>query len=568
VVSPFFRSITLAGRLTVEDIIHESVQGHEGHGHGHDQGPERIQDQLAGVFEKMPNDLPLFLFTSPGENEIFCRSAREFIRAVRELSPRITLEEYDLSHRIARKWKAEHSPTLLFHPEKFNIRWLGAPVGEEARTFVEALIIMGFGESGLNPDSLKILRGINARRQVKVFVSPTCPYCPQQAVNAIKAAVEMPDKVSLEIIDVQAFPQIADKYSALSVPQTFADERLIAQGAQTEELFMLSLEKMEQQTVFIPDSDALEVEADLLIVGGGPAGLTAGIYAARSGLRAAIVEKGALGGQVATTPVVENYPGFTQVGGKALVDIMVTHALEYANIFPEEEVVEIGVGERFTVKTSRRRFKCRAILLATGARHRTLDVKGEFRLSGRGVTYCSTCDGPLFKGKNVIMVGGGDSAVTEALHLKNIGVDVTLVHRKDSLRAQEHLTKSLFSNHIPVMFNTEVREIRGRDQVEEVELIDNATEERTLMYVDGVFIAVGYEPAVELARKTGVEITAQGYIKRDSRHRTNIQGIYSAGDVEGGYKQIVTAAGQGSEAALAIFEDLVTPYWTKDSEVL
>jgi thioredoxin reductase (NADPH) len=183
------------------------------------------------------------------------------------------------------------------------------------------------------------------------------------------------------------------------------------------------------------------------------------------------------------------------------------------------------------------------------------------------VSYCSTCDGPLFSGKKVIIVGGGDSAVTEALNLRNINVDVTLVHRRDSLRAQDHLIKSLQSNNIPILFNTEVEEIRGDQQVKDVLLSDNKTGHKKTMEVDGVFVAIGYDPEVGLAKKLGVELTPDGYIKHDSRHRTNIHGIYAAGDVEGGYKQIVIAAGKGSEAALAIFEDLINPYWKKKVEV-
>ncbi|MBE9530639.1 MAG: FAD-dependent oxidoreductase [Proteobacteria bacterium] len=525
----------------------------------------QAQAELRAVFEKLPNEIPLFLFTSPGKNDPFCHAARQVIRTVREMSPKITMLEYDLSHEIARKWNAQYSPTLLFDPEHYHVRWLGAPIGEEGRTFVEALIMMGYGKTDMSEESLKILQKIESPRNLKVFVSPSCPYCPQQAVNALKAAIEKPDLVSLEIIDIQANPELAEQYSAQSVPQLYSNEKLIAKGAQPEELFMLSLEKMEQQTIFIPESNAREVETDLVIVGGGPAGLTAGIYGARSGLRAVVIERDVLGGQVANTPVVENYPGLTQIGGKALVDLMVSHALEYAKIFPGEEVMEIQPGDPIVVSTNRRRFKTRTVLLATGARHMPLNVPGESRLSGHGVTYCSTCDGPLFKGKNVVMVGGGDSAVTEALHLHNIGVHVTLVHRRDKLRAQEHLTRNLSTNNIPVIFNTEIKEIKGKDRVEEVELYNNRTQETTIMQADGVFIAVGYKPSVELAKKIGVEITPEGYIKHDLRHRTNISGIYSAGDVEGGYKQIVTAAGQGSEAALAIFEDLVNPYWKQKS---
>ena len=271
-----------------------------------------------------------------------------------------------------------------------------------------------------------------------------------------------------------------------------------------------------------------------------------------------------MGGQIANTPVVENYPGLTQVGGKALVDLMVSHALEYVKIFQGEEVLEIKSGDPVVVTTNRRRFTSKALLLATGAKHRALDVPGEKRLSGHGVSYCSTCDGPLFAGKKVIIVGGGDSAVTEALHLHNIGVDVTLVHRKDKLRAQERLVKSLEVTDISVIYNTEVTEISGNGRVEGVELHNNVTNKNKKLKVDGVFVSIGYEPSVGLANKIGVELTPAGYINHDSRHRTNIPGIYSAGDVEGGFKQIVTAAGQGSEAALCIFEDLVDPYWKKE----
>jgi thioredoxin reductase (NADPH) len=245
---------------------------------------------------------------------------------------------------------------------------------------------------------------------------------------------------------------------------------------------------------------------------------------------------------------------------------MVSHALEYAQIFQGEEVMDIQLGDPIEVTTSRRKFLTRAILLATGASHTLLGVDGESRLSGRGVSYCSTCDGPLFKDKRVIMVGGGDSAVTEALHLHHIGVSVTLIHRRDSLRAQEYLTKNLIENKIPVLYNAEVKEIKGNDRVREVLLYNNKTKETSSLETDGVFVAIGYAPAVELAKKIGVEITPDGFIKHDSRHRTNIPGIYSAGDVEGGYKQIVTAAGQGSGAALTIFEDLINPYWTKEQK--
>ena len=526
-----------------------------------DMASDAYLKQLKETFEQMPNDIVLYLFTAKGHEDAFTHANRQVIRAFRELSSKIILREYDLDHELAQKWNITSSPTLLIAPEQYSIRWLGAPMGEEARTFLELLILVGLGKSQLSDQSVNVIKKIDSPRNVKVFVSPTCPYCPQQAVNAVKAAIELPQFVSLEIIDIQSEPELANQYAAQSVPQAFANDVLIGQGAQPEEVFVLSLQKLEPRTIFIPDSDAELVETDLLIVGGGPAGLTAGIYAVRSGLRAAVVEREALGGQIATTPIVENYPGFTSVGGKTLVDIMVSHALQYVQIFQGEAVVDLQPDKPISVLTTRRKFLTKSVLLATGATHRHLNVRGESRLSGRGVSYCSTCDGPLFRGKKVVMVGGGNSAVTEALHLFHMGVDVTLIHRRDKLRAQDFLAKQLADSNIPVLWDTAIEEIRGEERVEEILLVNKKTNQTDTFKTDGVFIAIGYSPALELAEKLGVEVSEDGYIKHDGKHRTNVPGIYSAGDVEGGYKQIVTASGQGAGAAMTIFEDLINPYW-------
>jgi thioredoxin reductase (NADPH) len=159
------------------------------------------------------------------------------------------------------------------------------------------------------------------------------------------------------------------------------------------------------------------------------------------------------------------------------------------------------------------------------------------------------------------MVGGGNSAVTEALYLKHMGVDVSLVHRRDKLRAQDVLANQLSTNGIPVLWNSQIKEILGEERVHKVLLEDTQTGKTSEHLVDGVFIAVGYSPAVELSQQIGVHLNEDGYIRHDGMHRTNITGIYSAGDVEGGYKQIVTATGQGAAAAMTIFEDLINPYW-------
>ncbi|MFZ0932353.1 MAG: FAD-dependent oxidoreductase [Syntrophobacteraceae bacterium] len=526
----------------------------------------QVEENLRVAFDALPNKVPVMLFTEKGQNDVLNQAARDLLKNFNKISNKIELSEFDLYGTEAKKHNVNSSPTLIFDPDRYSMRYLGVPFGEEARTLVGIILLLGFRTSNLSEQSQKVLKKISSKREVKVFVSPTCPYCPDQAINAVKAVIERPEVVSLEIIDIQSNQETANRYSAFSVPQTFANDILIAHGAQTEELFVLSLQKLEQQTVFIPEIDSDVIETDVVIVGGGPAGLAAGIYAVRSGLKTSVIERGPLGGQVAATPVVENYPGFTRVPGKTLVDILVSHALEYVQIFQGEEVVGIQPGPKIEVQTSRRKFLAKALILATGANYKNLGVPGEVLFQGRGVSYCATCDGPLFKGKRVIVVGGGNSAVTEALYLHNIDVWTTLVHRRNTLRAQEHLAKNIFSNNIEVLWDTEVVEIKGKEKVAEVLLRNNRT---GLVYpfpVQGVFIAIGYEPSVDLAKTLGIELTPDGFIKHDSHHRTNIRGIYSAGDAEGGYKQIVTAMGQGTEAALSVFEDLMHPYWAVEAE--
>jgi thioredoxin reductase (NADPH) len=313
------------------------------------------------------------------------------------------------------------------------------------------------------------------------------------------------------------------------------------------------------------DADTGKKEIDLLIIGAGPAGLTAAIYAERSGLKTVVAEKSNIGGQVAITPVVENFPGFTKIGGKTLMDMMAQQAIQYADIHEGEEVLEIQkTGEVFDIKTNRTGYSAKAVLLTTGAESKKLGIPGEVEFQGKGVSYCAACDGYFFKdNKRVIVVGGGNTAATEALYLKNIGVDVSVVHRRETLRAEQFLQQSLANNNIPILWNTTVKEILGEKFVTGV-ILENAVDktEKTVK-LDGVFVAIGYTPNNDLAKKLGLETDEEGYIKVEPGYRTKIKGIYAAGDITGGLKQIVTAVGQGAVSATSIFEDISNPYWKK-----
>jgi len=382
---------------------------------------------------------------------------------------------------------------------------------------------------------------------------------------AVSAVIEKKDLISAEVVEIYENIDLAEKYGAMSVPKTFVGETLIAPGLQPEDSFIESLIEGKPVEYVTPVGRDELRDYDIVVVGGGPAGLTAAMYAERSGLKSIVFEKANIGGQITITPVVENYPGISRIAGKTLVDMMARQTLEYAAVLQGVSVHDIKQKDRgFEVITGRGEYTARAIIIATGADSRKLNVPGESSLSGRGVSYCATCDGYLFNdGKNVIVVGGGNSALTDALYLDSLGAHVTVVHRRDSFRAEERLQQSVFQRNIPVIWNSVVEEIHGKNIVENVTLADIKTEKKSRIATQGVFIAIGYEPNNEIARKLGLELDEEGYVTVDAHMRTSKPFIYATGDITGGVKQIVTAVSQGAVASLTVFEDLSNPYWKK-----
>ena len=308
-------------------------------------------------------------------------------------------------------------------------------------------------------------------------------------------------------------------------------------------------------------------EWELVIVGGGAAGLTAGIYGARSGLRTLILEEKVPGGALTETPMIENYPGFPEgISGMELASKLVKQAERMGVEIHELEAVnrlDLNSAEK-TVYTDKTAYVASAVILALGSTHKTLDVPGEEELRGRGVSYCAVCDGAFFRGKRVLVVGGGNSAAVSALYLSNLASEVWLVHRRDRLRAEEALVRNIRSRGVKILWNTVVKEIKGKRRVESVVLLDNKTGKLSELEVDGVFIQVGEKPNSEIARKAGVNVDEEGYIIVDNRQRTNIPGVYAAGDVTTcPVKQIGTAVGQAIIAATEAFGYIRRPYYYK-----
>ena len=298
---------------------------------------------------------------------------------------------------------------------------------------------------------------------------------------------------------------------------------------------------------------------DIIIIGAGPGGLTAGIYAGRQGTKNLIIDRDLAGGLGREVPEMENYPGFDNISGLELIEKMKAQATKNTELHEMEEVLEITLSDdeyRFTVKTNKGEYLSKTIILATGSSHRHLEAKGEEKYKGKGVSYCATCDGFFFAGRDIIMVGGGNSALQEALYLKNLGANVTLVHRRDEFRAQKHLQNMIKEKEIPTIMNATVEEIKGDMLVESVTLKDTQTGELKDIETNGVFISVGYLPHTELAKQLGVELDESGHIIIDKDQKTNVDYVYAIGDVCVGLKQWVVACGEGAVAATSAYNDL------------
>ncbi|MBI9081450.1 MAG: FAD-dependent oxidoreductase [Pseudodesulfovibrio sp.] len=542
--------------------------------------PENVRKQLTETFKKLTGKVTLEVFTEDGVNDEFGEYTVKFCSDLSRLTNLITVKEFDIPSGRADELGVESSPTLCINPDDYHIRFLGAPLGEEGKSFITAIMLSSQRKSELSNISKPLLDKLEGGRLVQVFVSPSCPYCPGQVMNAIKCAIEKPTLVHAECVEMNENPELTDRFEVGSVPHTvFNGGTHTALGLMPEERFVVEMVYLKSADQLLKE-DALPGmdgkkppahygtiepgEVDLVIVGAGPAGLTAGIYAVRAGLKAVVLEKSIVGGQVSLTPVVENYPGFATVPGKQLMEIMSEHAREYVPVNEGEGVDSIEPGETFTVTTNRGSYSTKGIILTTGAVYRKLGAAGEDRYFGRGINYCASCDGYIYKNKKVAIIGGGNTALTDALHLKNLGVDVTIIHRRDSFRAQKPLQDSVAHQQIRIIWNTEVDEIQGDERhVNNLRLHNIKDDTVTDLPVDGAFVAIGQKASTELAKALGVELGDDGFVKVDSAMRTNIPRVYAAGDLIGGLQQIVTAIGEGSIAAMSAFEDISNPYWKK-----
>lgn len=291
---------------------------------------------------------------------------------------------------------------------------------------------------------------------------------------------------------------------------------------------------------------------DVIILGSGPAGLTSAIYTTRADLKTLVVAGAKWGGQLQLTTLVENFPGFPDgIQGPDLMTAMRKQAERFGAEFIDEDFDSVDfLKQPFKVEVAGKTHEAKAIIIATGAETKWLEVPGEKEKIGRGVSSCAPCDAIFFRGKNTIVVGGGDSAMEEALVLSKFANSVTIVHRKASFRASEIMQKRVLSNpKIKVLWNSEIKEIKGEGKVEAVTLFNSKTNKLTDMPIDGVFVAIGHIPNSDKFKD--IDVDEAGFIKVHDHYKTNKEGVFVAGDVhDAHYKQAITAAGYGSAAAL------------------
>ncbi len=297
----------------------------------------------------------------------------------------------------------------------------------------------------------------------------------------------------------------------------------------------------------------MQVDRDIIIIGGGGAGLAAAQYAARANLRTTLIEELAVGGQAMIIDSLENYPALSQpVSGYVFAQAMEEQAVRFGAEITSDTVKSVSKdGAVFSVETYSKTYTAYSVIVASGAKHRKLGIPGEAEFSGRGVSYCATCDGPFFKDKKMFVAGGGDAACDEAMFLSKLSKQIVIVHRKDRFRAQKALASRVLANpSITVRFNTEIRAILGEKTIHTVRLFDNKANREYEDNADAVFIFIGSIPQTGVLAGLGVKMSEGGYVITNDRMETNIKGLFAVGDVrETTFRQLITAASDGAIAA-------------------
>ena len=443
---------------------------------------------------------------------------------------------------------------------EMKLRFAGLPMGHEFTSLVLALLQAGGYPPKVDEAVIEQIRALDGEFNFEVFISLSCQNCPD-VVQALNLMAVLNPRVSSVMIDGALFQQEVEARQIMAVPTVYLNGREFGQGRMTIEeiLSKLDVNADARQAAQIDAKEAF----DVLVVGGGPGGAAAAVYAARKGIRTGLVAE-RFGGQVLDTMGIENFISVTHTEGPklamALEEHVKTYDVDVMNLQTARSLTPAGDDGLLTVTLANgAALRSRTVVLATGARWREMNVPGEQEYRGRGVAYCPHCDGPLFKGKRVAVIGGGNSGVEAAIDLAGIVSHVTLIEFDNQLRADEVLQRKLRSlPNVRVIVSAQTTEVHGtQGKVSGLSYRDRGTGEVHRLELEGVFVQIGLLPNTDWLKGT-LALSGRGEIEVDARGQTSLPGVFAAGDATTTpYKQIVIAMGEGSKAALSAFDHLI-----------
>lgn len=475
------------------------------------------------------------------------------LEEVTSLSEKITLnKETDVSKRI---------PSFEVNREidATGITFAGIPSGHEFTSFVLALLQAGGHPLKLDAEKIEQIKNIQGKFHFETYISLSCHNCPD-VVQALNAMSIINPNISHTMIDGALFQKEVEDKQIMAVPTIFLNGEPFGQGRMELDEIVNKIDS----SASLKEAEKISKKEtyDILIVGGGPAGASAAIYSARKGIRTGIVSE-RFGGQVMDTLGIENFISVKATEGPKLVTALEEHVKEYEvdimNLQRAKSIQKNDENALFEVELENGgKLKSKSVIVATGARWRELNVPGEKEFKGKGVAYCPHCDGPLFKGKHVAVIGGGNSGVEAAIDLANIVGHVTLLEFAGELKADDILQKRLYSlSNVDVILNAQTLEVLGSDKVNSMIYLDRKTNEKKTIALEGIFIQIGLLPNTDFVKNT-VDLSKFGEIIIDSHGQSSLPGLFAAGDVTTvPYKQIIIAMGEGAKASLGAFDYLI-----------
>lgn len=475
------------------------------------------------------------------------------LEEVTSLSEKITLnKETDVSKRI---------PSFEVNREidATGITFAGIPSGHEFTSFVLALLQAGGHPLKLDAEKIEQIKNIQGKFHFETYISLSCHNCPD-VVQALNAMSIINPNISHTMIDGALFQKEVEDKQIMAVPTIFLNGEPFGQGRMELDEIVNKIDS----SASLKEAEKISKKEtyDILILGGGPAGASAAIYSARKGIRTGIVSE-RFGGQVMDTLGIENFISVKATEGPKLVTALEEHVKEYEvdimNLQRAKSIQKNDENDLFEVELENGgKLKSKSVIVATGARWRELNVPGEKEFKGKGVAYCPHCDGPLFKGKHVAVIGGGNSGVEAAIDLANIVGHVTLFEFAGELKADDILQKRLYSlSNVDVILNAQTLEVLGSDKVNSMIYLDRKTNEKKTIALEGIFIQIGLLPNTDFVKNT-VDLSKFGEIIIDSHGQSSLPGLFAAGDVTTvPYKQIIIAMGEGAKASLGAFDYLI-----------